>query len=77
MARRLRIRLQIPPDRMMLYYDGSIRYVVATAESGETVRFPAAILRPHVRHDGVRGLFELSFDESHRFLGLRRLGSAA
>jgi len=37
------------------------------------VQFPAAALRPHLRHDGIRGRFELEFDERRRFVALRRL----
>lgn len=72
--RRFRLWLDIPPDRLLAYYQGAVDQVLATADSGERVRFAARLLRPFVTADGVRGRFELEVDRNNRFVDLRRIG---
>jgi hypothetical protein len=69
----LRIRISMDPDEYLPYYTGAVRWVVATAEDGRRVRFPASALQAHLRQDGVHGRFELRFDRHNRFVELRRL----
>lgn len=69
----LRLRLDIPHRLFRQYYAGRVQAVQARSEEGLRVQFPAAALRPHLRHDGIRGRFELEFDERRRFVALRRL----
>jgi len=71
---RLRFRLDIPAEDYLAYYRGIARDVIARTLDGRRIRFPANSLRDHVRHDGVRGLFEIEFDERHKLVALRRLG---
>ncbi len=68
------VRLAISAERMLAFYRGRARQVVAVAEDGRTVRFPAEALRPHVRADGVHGRFLVRFDANHRLIGVERLG---
>lgn len=70
----LRLRLSIPPEACLRYYQGEVRDVLARSEDGRRVRFPAAALRQHIRRDGVQGRFELEYDEHHRLVALRRIG---
>jgi hypothetical protein len=72
--RRFHFWLDIPPDRLLAYYQGAADQVLATAQSGERVRFAARLLRPFVTADGVQGRFELEVDGRHRFVDLRRIG---
>ncbi len=71
----VRFRLNISADRYLAYYQGSAHQVVATAQDGRRVRFPADRLRPFVTRDGVHGEFVLEFDANHKFVGLTRVGS--
>ena len=70
---RLQLQLDIPARLFHHYYRGQVQFVQARSVEGLRVRFPAAALRPHLRHDGIRGRFELEFDHRHRFVALRRL----
>ncbi len=70
----LRLRLDIPHRLFRHYYAGRVQAVQARSLDGLRVQFPAAALRPHLRHDGIHGLFELEFDTRHRFVALRRIG---
>ncbi|WJW74406.1 DUF2835 domain-containing protein [Thiohalobacter sp. IOR34] len=74
MSQRIRFHLQLSADDYLHFYQGSARDVLARALDGRRLRFPAAALRPFVRHNGVHGLFEIEFDADHRLVALRRLG---
>ena len=71
---RLRFRLDISSADYIAYYRGVARDVIARTLDGRRIRFPADSLRSHVRHDGVRGLFEIEFDARNKLVALRRLG---
>lgn len=70
----IRFRLALSPDDYLAFYQGTAREVVARAEDGRRIRFPASALQRFVSHEGVHGLFELRFDMDRKMLGLRRLG---
>jgi hypothetical protein len=70
---RVRFTLAISADDYLRYYQGAARNVAVTADDGSRIKFPAEHLRPYVMHDGIRGRFELHFDETHKFIGLRKL----
>ena len=67
------VELAIPGKEFQRLYSGAASDVVAVSEAGETVRFPARILRGEVTHDGVHGRFEIAFDDAGRFLAITRL----
>lgn len=69
----IRFRLAIPAEEYLAYYKGQARDALAIAEDGRKVRFPAKALQPHIRHEGIHGLFELHFDANHKLLGLKRV----
>ena len=65
--------LSITADELMRYYRGSAQQVVARAQDGRCVQFPASALRPFVTHEGVRGEFCLVVDDNNRLVELRRI----
>ena len=69
------VTLSIDCDDLLRLYSGSAREVVALAEGGRTVRFPANVLRSQVMHDGVHGRFRIDFTGSGKFCGISRLQS--
>lgn len=69
----LRFRLDLSSRECLAYYSGRAGAVQALSSDGRRVRFPASILRPHVRPDGVHGLFALRIDAQNRVLELRRI----
>ncbi len=68
------LTLDIPAERFRAWYAGAVRDVVARAEDGRRVQFPASALRPFVTHDGVHGRFRLRIDGAQRLISLERLG---
>ncbi len=74
MQQRLTVRLSIPNDQLIQYYEGHVNLVVAQTTDGRRVRFPANVLRSVVHPHGVYGQFELLFDENNKFISITRLG---
>ncbi len=68
------VNLVISAEEFQRLYEGSAKAVYAHSIDGRSIRFPAHILRPFVQHTGVRGTFQIDFDEENRFNAIRRLG---
>jgi hypothetical protein len=49
------------------YYRGSVRYVVAQAEDGRTVRLPIKVLHKYISNDGISGQFVVTTDSNYKF----------
>lgn len=47
--------------------------VSAMSLDGLRIQFPAAILREHVRMDGVNGTFKIEFDENNKLQSFERV----
>ncbi len=67
------IALSIPADEFERLYRGTAKEVLAYSTDGKRIRFPAGILRPFVLHSGVKGVFQIDFDEDNRFKAIKRL----
>lgn len=68
------VSLAISAEEFQRLYHGSVKTVFAQSLDGRNIRFPAAILRPFVLHTGIRGTFQIDFDEDNRFQSIQRLG---
>lgn len=71
--RSLIIDIHLPRDEYLRVYQDYIRQVKAVARSGETVRFPVNVLQKFVGEEGVRGTFELYFDNDNKFVEIVRI----
>ncbi len=71
---RVRVRLNISPERFQAYYQGMVESVVATTTDGRTVQFPARVLRPFLTYQGVEGMFEITYDANLKFQRIQRAG---
>ena len=65
--------LSISTEEFQRLYEGSAKTVFARSVDGRSIRFPAGILRPFVLHNGVRGTFQIQFDDDNRFQAIQRL----
>ena len=70
---RVIVQLNLSSERVMEYYRGVARYVLTVAQDGRTVQFPASMLRQFVTEEGVRGSFEIVFDQNNKLKSMRRL----
>ncbi|MGD9850084.1 MAG: DUF2835 family protein [Nitrospirales bacterium] len=69
----VRVSLRISARRFRAYYEGSVDSVVAQAEDGRTVQFPARVLRPFLTHRGIDGIFDLTFSSRQKFHSINRV----
>lgn len=72
-SRSIRFRLSISAEDYLAYYQGSARVVIARSEDNKTVQFPASAIRKFVTHDGIYGRFEMTFDESNKFIAIQSI----
>jgi len=68
------ISLSISAEEYLKLYSGVARSVRAVTVRGESIRFPASILRPFVTRSGIRGQFAIYFDEDKRFVSIEKTG---
>lgn len=73
--RSLRFRLDISPQEALKYYRGQAKSVIAKAENGQTISFPAQHVRPFVEQNGIHGVFIIEFDAANKFMGIKRLSA--
>lgn len=67
------VSLHISRDDYLSFYQGQVQTVVATATDGRVVRFPAGILKHVVGHEGIHGIFRITFDSNNKFSSITRL----
>jgi hypothetical protein len=67
------VSLSISTEEFQRLYEGSVKTVFARSIDGRSIRFPAGILRPFVLHSGIRGTFQIDFDDDNRFHSIQRL----
>lgn len=69
----VRVFLRISTRRFQAYYEGAVDSVVAQADDGRTVQFPARVLRPFLTHRGVEGTFDLTFSARQKFHSIKKV----
>lgn len=69
----LDIVLDLSAEACLAHYEGRVEQVVARSLDGCRVAFPAEALRQVVAHDGVHGIFRLSFTADGRFRSIVRV----
>lgn len=67
------VHLAIFPEEFQRLYQGTAQDVSALSLDGRRVRFPAAILRPFVTHEGVHGRFAIHFNHQNRFQHIEKI----
>ncbi|MEM7279044.1 MAG: DUF2835 family protein [Pseudomonadota bacterium] len=68
----VKVHLAISADEYVRVYAGSARNVLASSSDGQTVRFPAHVLRPFVLHDGIFGNFVIRYQSDGKFFDIRK-----
>lgn len=68
----IEIILHITYEEYRRYYQGEVKAVVTKDIQGRTVQFPAHVLRPFIRHDGIHGCFTIYIDRDSRFIKMER-----
>lgn len=70
--KRFEFRLNISPEQYLPYYRGEVRLVVVSLPNGQSISFPASLLRKFLHAEGIHGDFILSCDDQNRGAELQR-----
>lgn len=70
---RVELNIYLSAEEFMAYYQGRAQSVLAFTASGQSIQFPAAVLRPFLSHKGVQGRFSLAFDNNGKLQDLQRI----
>lgn len=73
MASEVRFSLDISKEQALRYYQGSARFVVVTAENGQSIQFPAEHIRSFIGESGIQGRFSIEFDVNNKLIAIRRI----
>jgi hypothetical protein len=65
--------LRILPADYLAYYRGTAKVVVVPTKAGETLQFPASLLRKFVTGSGIEGHFVLTTDANNASADLKRV----
>ncbi len=60
-------------DKCLQYYQGTIRYVVVTADTGERIQLGLKHFQPFFSDLGLQGYFRLSLQENGAFERLEKI----
>ena len=66
------VSIKISKDEYLKWYQGTVKSVYTIAVDGRSISFPANILRPFVAHDGISGVFAITFDKENKFKDIQR-----
>lgn len=72
---KIHVSLAIASEELLRWYAGGAQDIAAQTIDGRSVRFPAEVVRPFVTHQGVFGLFEISFSAAGQFQTIQRIDS--
>ena len=69
---RYEFELRLSSEKFLDFYRGRARNVSVQCSTGQTVQFPANLLRKFVSPEGVHGRFVLTCDANNKLIGLER-----
>lgn len=64
--------IDIPADKFLHYYAGTVRQIVAKTDEGTVIQFPASILQKFVTHYGVRGYFSIRLGSDNQLISIEK-----
>jgi Protein of unknown function (DUF2835) len=70
---RYQFSLRISAEQYLDYYRGTAQHVIVRCTTGQSVQFPAFLLRRFVTADGIEGHFVLTCDEKQKCVDLQRV----
>ncbi len=67
--------LRISSTEYLRYYRGTVQNVMARCTNGQTIQFPASLLKKFLAPGGISGNFRLTSDDNNKGLDLQRIDS--
>ncbi len=70
---KMRFSVNISAERYLSYYQGAAKFVWVVTEDGRSLKFPASELQKFVTHDGIKGRFQIVFNDQRKLVSLERI----
>jgi len=70
---RIRFRLNLSYDQYLAVYQGTAKTVIAKADDGRNISFPASNIQRYLSKTGIQGYFEMELTTKNKFVAIKRL----
>ena len=67
------VTISLDSEQVLLFYKRQKERVRAVADDGTSISLPFDIIAQFVSHHGIHGRFEISYDSSGKFKGIKRV----
>lgn len=69
----LRFRLDLSYEQYLAVYQGTAKTVIAIADDGRRIQFPAGNIQRYLSKAGIKGYFEMELTAENKFIGIKKL----
>ena len=70
---RIRFSLDLSYDQYLAVYQGVAKTVIAKADDGRNIVFPAGNIQRYLNKNGIKGYFEMELTAQNKFIGIKKL----
>ena len=70
---RIRFHLDLSYDQYLAVYQGIAKTVIAKADDGRRIVFPAGNIQRYLGKTGIQGYFEMELTAVNKFIAIRKL----
>jgi len=74
MSHNIQFSIKLSYEKYASFYRGEAQSVLAWANDGRKIQFPAEILKPYLTRDGINGVFIIYFDNQNKYKKLEKIG---
>ncbi len=69
----IRFYLNLSYDQYLTVYQGIAKTVIAKADDGRSISFPAGNVQRYLSKEGVNGYFEMELTAKNKFIAIKKL----
>jgi Protein of unknown function (DUF2835) len=72
-AQLIRFHLNLSYEQYLAFYRGVVKTVMAKADDGRNISFPASNIQRYLTKAGIKGHFEMELTLQNKFVAIKRL----
>jgi hypothetical protein len=72
-SQQLRFHLNLSYEQYLAFYQGVAKTIMAKADDGRNISFPASNIQRYLTKTGIQGHFEMELTVQNKFVAIRRL----
>lgn len=69
----IRFKLHLEYDQFLAVYQGIAKNVIATADDGRRIQFPANNIKRYLTKEGIHGYFQMELSPQNKFVSISRI----